>query len=150
MSEQEQLEKLLAEGMANEELEEAKVAGIDGHQEVSGGSETPPPEEADELADGSEGSAGPGEVQPDEVYTESTEEAESGPDVEEVEGSAETYPESVCHEDFMEADEQFERVFGRDDRKRVYGTRSYPWRTICKLEITASVAVVPSSGRVPF
>jgi V8-like Glu-specific endopeptidase len=38
----------------------------------------------------------------------------------------------------MEADEQFERVFGSDDRKRVYGTRNYPWRTICKLEITAA------------
>ena len=135
MSEREEFERLLAEGMANEEMEEAKVEGIDGHEETSGGSETPPPEEDDELADGSEGSGGEGESEGDEVYTEST---DGEPEVEEVEGSGETKEESTIGEPFTQIDEQLERVFGHDDRKRVTATRSYPWRTICKLEITAA------------
>jgi V8-like Glu-specific endopeptidase len=133
----EELEALLAEGMANEEREEAKVVGIDANEVVTGGSETLPPEELEELSDGSEGSADLEEIHPGEVYTESTE-TETGPDVEEFEGSIETYPESVCFEDFMQADEQLEIIHGSDDRTRIYATRSLPWRTICKLEITAA------------
>ena len=59
-------------------------------------------------------------------------------EVEEVEGSGETKEESTIGEPFTQIDEQLERVFGHDDRKRVTATRSYPWRTICKLEITAA------------
>ena len=96
---------------------------------------TPPPEEVDELVNGSAGDAE--ESLGDEVYTESTGEEEEV-EVEEVEGSTESLLEIPPFETFTEIDEQFERVFGDDDRKRVYATTLYPWRTICKLEITAA------------
>ncbi len=134
-------EELLAEGMANEEMEEAKVTGGDGHESVaSGGS---PDTEADddgvdEMSDGSEGSGGidQGEGDSEGVYTESDAE---GAGVEEAEGMLETMSEGDYRESFMEINEdRLERVFGRDDRKRVFNTRPYPWRTLCKLEITAA------------
>lgn len=140
MSYETDLEKLVNEGIMNEELEEAKLEGIDGHEEVSGGSSQPPADEADELVDGAEGEGeGVGEVSEEGTYTEVG--TEEGPEVQEVEGYSEQGAEESCQESFMEMGEigeVVERVHGRDDRVRVYNTTTYPWRTICKLEITAA------------
>jgi glutamyl endopeptidase len=123
------VDELLSEAMANEESEEAKVQGDDGHEPLSSGTQTQPDDELDELSDGEAGDATPatgtGEA-PSETYVESS----ITEDLFEVEGFD---PETT---EF--ANEQFERIHGRDDRVRVYGTRTFPWRTICKLEITAA------------
>jgi V8-like Glu-specific endopeptidase len=123
------VDEMLSEAMANEESEEAKVQGSDGHEPLSSGAQTQPDDELDELSDGEAGAATPatgtGEA-PSETYLESS----AAEDLFEVEGFD---PETT---EF--ADEQFERIHGRDDRVRVYGTRTFPWRTICKLEITAA------------
>lgn len=124
------IDEQLAEAMAHEEAEEAKVAGEDGHDPLSSGTQSELEEELDELSDGALGDAGPaggpGEAPVSETYVESS----AADDLFEVEGFD---PEAA---EFV--DEQFERVHGRDDRVRVYGTRAFPWRTICKLEITAA------------
>ena len=126
---EESVEALIAEGMANEEAEEAKVQGPDGHAEVFGGYEQLPQDEVDELADGAVGESGVGAPPsggPSEVYTESA----AAADLAEVEGFDPFVTEFE--------NEQFERVHGQDDRVRVHATTAYPWRTICKLEITAA------------
>lgn len=124
----------IAEGMANEEAEEAKLSDLgDGHAETSGGSQTPPPEEVDELLDGMEGGPGhSGECGESSNAGEmpSVPADETGGDISEVEGYE------------SEADlfnSQYpEIVHGTDNRVRVWNTRPYPWRTICDLEITAA------------
>jgi V8-like Glu-specific endopeptidase len=135
------LDELLAKGISNEEIEEQKVAAaaIDGHEADEGGAMQPAPEESDEISDGSEGSAAEGgESEYGEgVYTETAgEEDESA--VKEVEGMVELATEAEYVEGFMETNELFERVHGSDDRRRVSPTTGFPWRTICKLEITAA------------
>ena len=126
---QQSIDEQIAEAMANEELEEAKVQGDDGHEPQSNENQPQPDDELDELSDGEAGDATPasgsGEA-PSETYVESS----TAEDLFEVEGFD---PETT---EF--ADEQFERIHGRDDRVRVFGTRTFPWRTICKLEITAA------------
>ena len=123
------VDEQIAEAMANEELEEAKVQSDDGHEPLSSETQTRTDDELDELSDGETGEAtaatGTGEA-PAETYVESS----TAEDLFEVEGFD---PQTT---EF--ADEQFERIHGRDDRVRVYGTRTFPWRTICKLEITAA------------
>lgn len=129
-SDEQSMDEQLAEAMANEESEEAKVQGDDGHEPISSGPQKQTDDELDELSDGEAGEAGPasatGEAPAAETYVESS----AAEDLFEVEGFD---PEGT---EF--ADEQFERIHGRDDRVRVYGTRAFPWRTICKLEITAA------------
>jgi V8-like Glu-specific endopeptidase len=124
------LDEQLSQAMADEEAEEAKVQGDDGHEELSGGTQEDVAEELDELSDGQMGEAtpaqGPGEAPSSETYVESS----TAQDLFEVEGFD---PQTT---EF--ADEQFERIHGRDDRVRVFGTTGFPWRTICKLEITAA------------
>jgi len=123
------VDEQIAEAMANEEAEEAKVQGGDGHEPISSETQTQTDDELDELSDGEAGeptpATGSGET-PAETYVESS----AAEDLFEVEGFD---PQGT---EF--ADEQFERIHGRDDRVRVYGTRTFPWRTICKLEITAA------------
>ncbi|MGH1493775.1 MAG: trypsin-like serine peptidase [Acidimicrobiales bacterium] len=47
-------------------------------------------------------------------------------------------------EDSLLVDDVAEVVHGRDDRVRVSGTRSYPWRSICHLKITSATGSVHS------
>ena len=122
----------IAEGMENEEFEEAKVRamGIDGHEEAFGEGEALEAD-VDHLADGQMGAAGPGAGTgggpTGEAYTESM--LETGGVIAEVSGYE---PEaSMAHE-------EFEIVHGKDDRVRVFNTSVYPWRTICHLDITAA------------
>jgi V8-like Glu-specific endopeptidase len=135
-------EEQIRQGIEEEEAEEAKVAGIDGHEADSGGSLTAQPlgEELDELLDGSSGTAEPAGEAEQEVYAEAPE-VDGGTGAAtaamEVEGftAATRSPERfVSHEAMQLA----EIVHGVDDRVRVFNTTAYPWRTICKLEITAA------------
>lgn len=138
-------EEQIRQGMADEAAEEAKVAGIDGHEAVSGGSLTAAPldEALDELIDGSAGStaqAGAAAAGPEEeVYAEVAEVDGGGAagTAIEVEGyAADTRtPERFATPEMVEF---AEIVHGTDDRVRVFNTTAYPWRTICKLEITAA------------
>ena len=121
-------------GLEDEEREEAKVSE-DGHETVSGGALTPAtePAEADELIDGvmGEGEAAAGRQG---VYTES----QAGRAVAtEVEGYLPTRqgPQGVVAP--LEMDHA-EIIHGTDDRVRVWNTTAFPFRTICKLEITAA------------
>lgn len=125
----ESFDELLSQAMIEEEMEEAKVRDTDGHGELSGGTEIPPADELDEVTDGQAGegtSATGGDSPGSEVYIESS----ATEDLTEVEGFDPYVNEFES--------EQFERIHGRDDRVRVNNTISYPWRTICKLEITAA------------
>jgi len=100
---------------------------LDGHDDVSGGSETGPAPETDTLTKpelGGSGEAG-GEA---ETYTEVGGEAGA---VTEVQGFVEAGPPGPTPETAQEI------VHGADDRVLVSGTTVYPWRTICHLEITA-------------
>lgn len=123
------IDEMLAEAMSNEEAEEAKVQG-DGHEALSSGTEHEYDDDLDALSDGETGEAGPGAGRGEAPASETYFESSAARDLFEVEGFD---PEAT---EF--ADEQFERIHGRDDRVRVYGTSAFPWRTICKLEITAA------------
>jgi hypothetical protein len=80
------LDEQLSQAMADEEAEEAKVQGDDGHEELSGGTQEDVAEELDELSDGQMGEAtpaqGPGEAPSSETYVESS----TAQDLFEVEG----------------------------------------------------------------
>ncbi len=117
------LEQMLADGQLFEEAEEARVEG-DGHQEATGHGAAAGADDADALSDGIEG-RGETVTEAGDVYLEHDEGAAA-----EVAGYD---PELL---DF--GGENFEIVHGRDDRVRVANTQPYPWRTICKLEITAA------------
>ncbi len=131
--------ELVRKGMEDEEIEEAKVEG-DGHETTSGGSLTAPPEaaEADELIDGALGESEP-PTSRQGVYAEATAAAEgSRATAKEVEGyvierqGPEGFAASVATMELAEI------VHGTDDRVRVWNTTAYPFRTVCKLEITAA------------
>ena len=70
------IDEQLAEAMANEEAEEAKVAGDDGHEPLSSGPGDELKDELDELSDGEMGEAAPttgaGEAPVSEAYVESS------------------------------------------------------------------------------
>lgn len=154
--------ELIALGIKQEEAEEAKVGDVDGHEIVSGGSMSAEAldQEADELVDGNAGQEA-GASEDDEAYTESQGETNGASTALEVEGRDPRITESempvppppgvLTVEEAMDTEslaipqsveaeisELLEIVHGRDDRVRVYGTTRYPWRTICKLEITAA------------
>lgn len=124
--------------MAEEEVEvagETEAETEADHEPEYGGSEMPPAEEADELTEGTsgEGEEGEGgEASVGEVEAELPPGA--APTPQEVEGFESE--EGLIAEQQAEAAEALERVFGRDDRVRVWNTRAYPWRTICHLDIT--------------
>ncbi|MCC0065990.1 MAG: serine protease [Rhodovulum sp.] len=117
------MNELLAQFHAFELAEEAKIPeGMDGHEIDSGTGVEPEAGNIDEIADGSEGSPA--------TAGESRYESAGGEPALEVQGHA---PEIG---DF--GGENYEVVFGNDDRVQVGNTTTYPWRTICKLEITAA------------
>jgi V8-like Glu-specific endopeptidase len=139
----EEREEQIRRGIEHEEAEEAKVEGIDAHETDVGGSLDAQPldQELDELIDGSKGSPPPAAAAggESEVYAQSPESDDGGGGATamEVEGYAATTraPERfMSHESMQIA----EIVHGVDDRVRVFNTTGYPWRTICKLEITAA------------
>ncbi len=110
-----------------------------GHEEVSGGSETPPAEEGDEITAPSLGEAGEAGEASEAGLAEVELEAPEGaaPTIPEVEGfELEAEPEICCPPELTA--EVAEIVHGRDDRVRVWNTRAYPWRTICHLQIRAA------------
>lgn len=127
------------------ESEEAEGEVEHGHDEVAGGSETPPAEEPDELTPDSTGEGGePGEgseavpTRESEVAIEVPPGATATP--QEVEGFLEGEDRLMQEGEEgvgVEAIEVPEVVFGSDDRVRVWNTRSFPWRTICHLYIRA-------------
>ncbi len=129
-------------GMENEAEEEAKLGGRNGHEVDSGGSPSAQPitEELDELIDGSPGTAAEVGGPRDEVYTQMPEVNGGGAattlavEVEDYEASVRA-PERFVTPELVEFPEI---VHGTDDRVRVFNTTSFPWRTICKLEITAA------------
>ena len=118
-----------------------------------GGGEELEPEEGEELGRGedleADGYVGRAEK---EISKAEAAEAEVGPEANptEVEGydlAEEGSEQETAEADFADESEMayhdaaegmlmMERVIGRDDRRRVYGTRTYPWRTICALQIT--------------
>jgi len=133
----EMTDEKLTEALRFEQAEELRVAGIDGHAE-SASPDALPPDDSDMLADGTMGTAhgtasGAGESVGGAAYVES---ASGGIAVTEVEGydprALEVGQEHAPGTDVAEV------VFGADDRVRVFNTRAYPWRTICRLEITAA------------
>ena len=119
-----EIEEAMTIEMAEAELE-------DGHEEVFGGSEMPPPEEVDELTAPETGEAT--EASEGEVYTESA--SEGGIPLEEVEGFDQECIGEEGNFSLELEDMNPERVFPPDNRVRVGNTRPYPWRTICHLEI---------------
>lgn len=132
---QEQIQR----GLEDEAAEEAKVAGMDGHEPVAGGSLSAPQveDEVDELIDGSSGAATEIGEESSAVYREAVGEDGGGARALEVEGYARALRSA---ERFVtpELVEFPEIVHGTDDRVRVFGTTAFAWRTICKLEITAA------------
>jgi glutamyl endopeptidase len=128
-------QEALAAGFELEEAEEAKVAGIDGHAEVAGRPEANTDDDLDELVDGSSGTSESGdETIGAEVYFETADGEQADSQIDEVEGFD---PVATAFEHGEYGPEVIERIFGDDDRVRVGNTSSYPWRTMCKLEITA-------------
>jgi glutamyl endopeptidase len=129
-------------GVENEAEEEAKVGNRNGHEADSGGSLSAQPlaGDVDELIDGSPGAAGEALGPRDEVYTQQSEAnggGTAGAVAVEVEDREAAVP-APARFTTPELVEFAEVVHGTDDRVRVYGTTAYPWRTICKLEITAA------------
>ena len=119
------MEAMIAQFHAYEAAEEAKIPpGEDGHEPDSGSGVDPEAGEVDELADGTVGTAA---AEADAgVYAESA-------------GLSEVNEVADFEDEVLDfGGEHFETVFGRDDRERVGNTGVYPWRTICKLEITAA------------
>lgn len=112
----EEIEAAIAEETVKPEIE-------GGHDEVLGGPEIGPAEEADMLTAPEMGSTG--ETSAAEVYVESA----GGAAVQEVSGFVEAEPPVMV--DVQEI------VHGSDDRVKVNNTTAYPWRTICQLEMTA-------------
>lgn len=121
---EQEVDELIARGIAFEAVEEAKVAGTDGHQAVAGlgaGEESA----VDELTEESEG-AGTKVSKVSGVYIESAE------------GETPLEIEGIAAEAVEFGGESYEVVFGNDDRVRIGNTTLFPWRSICKLEITAA------------
>lgn len=154
-------QELISLGIEQEEKEEAKVEGIEGHEVVSGGSMSAETldQESDELTDGDMGQTEADEDNEiNEVYVESQQETNGSKIPVEVEGFDTSVKESehsvpppqgvLTVEEAMNlafplqqeanVSEMLEIVHGKDDRIRLYNTTKYPWRTICKLEITAA------------
>ena len=122
------LPEMLSKFHEYESTEEAKIQpGEDGHEEVSGNGPDGAGDLSDELSDGT---AGNGSEASDGTYTESVATDADYTDVKESEG--------VDPELLEFGGENFERVFGQDNRVRVGNTQAFPFRTICKLEITAA------------
>jgi len=120
------MEAMVAMGHAFEAEEEAKIpAGVDGHEAAAGVGVDPGIGTVDEIADGTEGSGG-AEAAGDVRFETTAAMAAAN----EVSGHASELLEF--------GGEHYEVVFGNDDRVLVGNTRPYPWRTICKLEITAA------------
>jgi V8-like Glu-specific endopeptidase len=105
-----------------EAAEEDKVPdSAEGHEADSGHGTDPATDGIDEVSDGASGASAAGVETRYEMAGKTALEADGY-----FPGAAEF------------GGEAFESVFGQDDRVLVGNTTPYPWRTICKLEITAA------------
>lgn len=119
-----------------------------GDQEVAGGTGGPGPLVADEpsvLTDGRDrGAMGDGLLHPGAAHVEAPTTGPADQDfgatpaeVEGFEADAGGVPQHAEEAAVALAPEVLERVFGRDDRVRVWNTAAFAWRSLCHLEITA-------------